>query len=177
MASLRKGKAYRDADKPPYTRKSKYRQKNFIKGIPGSKIVKFDDGNRKGVFTHVISIVSERSVNLRHNALEAARVSANKFLTTKLGNDNFFMKIKPYPHNIMRENPIAGGAGADRYSTGMSLAFGKPIGYAARVRAGQEVVYLKVNENNISLAKQAIKKMTSKLSGKYTVVISKAENN
>ena len=49
------------------------------------------------------------------------------------------MKVRVFPSHLMRENKQAQGAGADRVSQGMTLAFGIPIGRAARVRAGQAV--------------------------------------
>ena len=55
------------------------------------------------------------------------------------------MMIRIYPHHIMRENPLATGAGADRMSTGMKKSFGKTIGVAARVHKGQTLVTVNVN--------------------------------
>ena len=46
----------------------------------------------------------------------------------------YFFQLRIYPHHILRENPLAAGAGADRMSTGMKCAFGKPISVAARVK-------------------------------------------
>ena len=171
MAKIRPNKAYRQLDKPAYTRKSKYRRKSFVKGIPGSKIVKFNMGNRKGKFNYRISIFSKNDIIIRHNALESARVVANKYLTQKVGKENYFMKIKPFPHHVMRENPIAGGAGADRYSSGMRQSFGKPIGFAARVKEGQELVIVEVNKSNVDHAREALRKVSHKLPCKCRVEI------
>ena len=43
MAKLRKGVSYRHFERP-YTRKSKFRNKSFIKSVPVCKVVRFDMG-------------------------------------------------------------------------------------------------------------------------------------
>lgn len=63
----------------------------------------------------------------------------------------------------MRENPIAMGAGADRISDGMRLSFGRPIGTAARVSAGQKIMTLQVAKDFGALAKKALGQATLKL--------------
>ena len=55
------------------------------------------------------------------------------------------------------------GAGADRLSAGMQLAFGKPIARAARVKAGQELMYVDVMQAGVGTAKKALKKAAHKL--------------
>jgi len=174
MARLRSGKCYRAPKNKAYTRKSKYQKKSFVKGIPGSKIVMFDMGDRSNPerFAKKVSLIVDGDVQIRHNALEASRVAVNKHLNKKLGKKNYYFKIKAYPHHVMRENPIAGGAGADRYSTGMGKKpFGKPIGYAARLKKGQEIMYVRVNEHNIAHAKEALRKSSHKLPVKCRIVI------
>ena len=75
----------------------------------------------------------------------------------------FFMKIRPFPHHVLRENALATGAGADRFQTGMRQSFGKPVGTAARVRAGQCIAEIHVLKQNIQIAKLAFKKASYKL--------------
>ena len=41
MAKLRKAVAYRKVERP-YTRKSKYRQKSFVRATPNNLIVKYE---------------------------------------------------------------------------------------------------------------------------------------
>jgi large subunit ribosomal protein L10e len=71
----------------------------------------------------------------------------------------------------MRENPLASGAGADRFQTGMAKAFGKPIGRAARVKPGQKVASVYVTKEKIPVTKKALKRAMMKLSGKYKMQI------
>jgi len=108
-------------------------------GIPGSKIVQFDMGNLTDEFPLQLSLVVEEACQIRHTALEAARISINRRLLKDVGRLNYRLKIRVYPHHVLRENKQATGAGADRVSEGMRLAFGKAVGTAARVMKGQEI--------------------------------------
>ena len=68
------------------------------------------------------------------------------------------MKLLVYPHNVIREHKMASGAGADRVSRGMSLAFGKPISVAARLKPKQHVFMIKTSSANKQIAVDAMKK-------------------
>jgi large subunit ribosomal protein L10e len=114
-------------------------------------------------FDYTLNLLSKSHLQIRDNALESARQTANKVLESALGVAGFFMKVRPYPAQVMRENPLATGAGADRFSTGMQKAFGKPIGNAAVVKKGQVILEVRVNKNSIALAKKALKRAISKL--------------
>jgi large subunit ribosomal protein L10e len=57
-----------------------------------------------------------------------------------VGRSNFHFKVRIFPHHVLRENKQATGAGADRVSEGMRLAFGKAVGTAARVDANQKIM-------------------------------------
>lgn len=168
MAKLRKGVAYRQVQNP-YTRKSKYRRKAFIRSVPNSKIVKFDMGDLKTDFPAQFLLRSKQDVQLRHNCLESARKTALKLLETKLGKLNFKLKIRVYPHHILRENALASGAGADRMSTGMKMAFGKAVGIAARVFEDTAVMEVDVNNEHKKHAILALKRAYKKLPGSYTI--------
>ncbi len=161
---LRPGRTMRKLERP-YTRIS-YRnpRKGYVKGVPQPKIRMFEMGNKEGNFDTALYLIAKESGQIRHNALEAARVTANKFLEKKLGSSNYFLKILVYPHQVIREKPIAMGAGADRYSQGMRLAFGKPVGTAARVFVNHRIMVVKTNKQNVEIAKQALKKAASKIS-------------
>lgn len=156
MALLRKGKCYRKVVRP-YTRKSKYKSKAFIKTIPPHKIVKFDLGNLKKDFTEEVNLRSMDKIQIRHNALESARLVINRRLHNALGANGYHLKLRLYPHHILRENKILSGAGADRLSSGMKLAFGTPIGSAAQVKSNQIIFSVYVDSNNVNIAKDALK--------------------
>jgi large subunit ribosomal protein L10e len=162
MAKLRKGVAYRNLERP-YTRKSKYRKKNFVRASPHNLIARYETGDLKKKFDSVVLIIAEQDVQIRHNAIEAARKSSNRVLELKTGKVGFKLKVRIVPHHILRENPLASGAGADRMSTGMAHSFGKPIGLAARVYAGSPIFEINVDKSNLAIAKEAAKRIMSKV--------------
>ena len=97
-------------------------------------------------------------------------MAANKYLEGTVGKDSYFIKILVYPHHVMRENALATGAGADRFSDGMRRSFGKPIGQAARIRKEQKIFMVQVPENSEVFVKEAFERASKKLSGKYRMV-------
>jgi len=167
-------------DSPAYTRVSKNPSTSFITGIPGNKIFHFTMGNTSKKFNTEVSVVSQQKIQLRHNALESARVVANKKLEKDIGVKNYLFKIRVYPHHVMRENAIASGAGADRVQTGMRRAFGKPVGRAARVYVNQKVmsVFVKTagdEDENLLTVKKALKNALSKLPGEMRIVVERKD--
>jgi large subunit ribosomal protein L10e len=162
MTRLRPARAYRDL-KRPFTRKSKYRNRDYVGGVPGSKISLFDMGEKGMQFSHRVTLYSKNDILIRHNALEAARVTANKYLGKKMGKKAYHFKILIYPHHVMRENPLATGAGADRFSTGMKKSYGKSIGRAARVKNGQRLLWINIAEDKVPFAMEALRKAGHKL--------------
>ena len=119
---------------------------------------------------------SKDIVQIRDLAFEAARQTSNRFLERQIGKTDFFSKIRVYPHHILRENPLASGAGADRMSTGMKKSFGKNIGLAAQVKKGQVLYSLYVNEENIEKGRTALNKVVHKIPCKCSIVIEKIES-
>lgn len=172
MAKLRKAVSYRRIERP-YTRKSKYRKKNLVRATPHNLIVKYEMGDLKRKFAYRIDVNSKEPIQIRHNALEAARKSSNRLLEKKTGKTGFKLKIRVYPHHILRENPIAAGAGADRMSTGMKKSFGKPIGLAAQVRENQTIFEVHVDKANLATGKEAAKRISNKMPCKCQLIIGK----
>jgi len=161
--ALRPGKCYSRL-KRPNTRVSKHKpRKSYVKGVPYPKIRSFEVGKPKGEYKVRAFLVTKGAVQIRHNSLEAARISANKTLETRLGIDMYFMKVLVFPHHILRDNPIATGAGADRYQTGMRLSFGRPTSTAARVKRNQRIIEVRVSPGKEDVAKRALKVASSKI--------------
>ncbi len=152
-----------------------YVRREYMGGVPGSKIALFDMGNLKKDFPISLSLVAKEACQIRHNALEAARIFANRYLVQGVGRNNFYLKIRLYPHHVLRENKIASGAGADRVSSGMQHAFGKPVGTAARVKPGQKVLSVSIEEQNFEPTKEALRRASYKLPTPCKVVIDKGE--
>lgn len=162
MAKLRKFAAYQNLERP-YTRISKYTKKNYVRGgFPHMKIIKFDMGNPQKNFEGLVKLNVCRAMNIRHNALESARLTSNRFLEKSLGK-NFHLRIKVYPFHVLRENPLASGAGADRMSTGMKKSYGKSISSAARLKEGQTVIEVRVDKEHIKIGKEALSRSSKKL--------------
>ncbi len=168
MARLRKFVAYRNIERP-YTRISKFKTKSFIKTTRNIKIVRFNTGNLKKRFPYSYHLISKQSLQIRDNALESARQVCNRLLEKNLGTSAYCMQLRTYPFHILRENPLASGAGADRFSTGMQKSFGKPIGSAAQIKEGQKLFTVSVEKQNLSLAKEALNRARKKLPGSYTI--------
>ncbi|RXE56008.1 50S ribosomal protein L10e [Methanoculleus taiwanensis] len=158
-------KMYRNLAKKAYTRRE------YMGGVPGSKIVQFDMGNLREEFPIELSIEVMETCQIRHTALEAARISINRKLTKDVGRMNFHMKLRTYPHHVLRENKQATGAGADRVSEGMRLAFGKAVGTAARVERNQKIFSVWTTQQYVEKAKAAIRNGTYKLPSPARIVI------
>ncbi|MEJ2314225.1 MAG: 50S ribosomal protein L16 [Nitrospirota bacterium] len=139
-----------------------YTRKKFAKGFPPPKIVKFTMGNTKGTFEIEAKLVALKRAQIRHSALEAARIATNRILLEKLA-DQYLMQIRPYPHIILRENKMIFGAHADRLQQGMRRSFGKAIGTAARVEPDQTIITVKVKADAVETAKESLKRGSAKL--------------
>jgi large subunit ribosomal protein L10e len=171
MAKLRPASCHRRI-KRAYTRTSKYRRLSYIKGAPNHKIIHFDSGNRRyEMFPKTIVLNGEKAINLRHNAIEAARIVVTRQMSKTVGKFAFGLKLRVFPHHIIRENPIAMGAGADRMSQGMRSAFGKTISRAARLKPDQTIIQVYVQEENVKDAKRALEKASKKFGISCTIKI------
>jgi large subunit ribosomal protein L10e len=62
-----------------------YTRKDYIRKIPGSRIVQYDMGNLSGDFPLKVTLVVKESAHLSHNALEAARIASNRYMQRKAG--------------------------------------------------------------------------------------------
>ena len=152
-----------------------YVRRKYMGGVPGSKITIFDMGNSSVEFPVSLSLVATEACQIRHNALEAARIFANRYLVKGVGRKNFHLKIRLYPHHVLRENKLATGAGADRVSSGMRHAFGRAVGTAARVKRGQKMLTVAVEGDNVDQAKEALRRASYKLPTPCKIVIDKGE--
>lgn len=160
---LRPARCYRKLERPNTRISISKPRKSYVKGVPPSKIHRFNSGVDKPEFTVKMYLVIKNAVQVRNNALEAMRLSAMKELEKKAGADGYFVKILVFPHHVLRENPLATGAGADRFQTGMRKAFGRPIGTAARTKKNQRIMEAKVAPINEAVCMHALKIASSKV--------------
>jgi large subunit ribosomal protein L10e len=151
-----------------------YTSKKFAPGAPNVKVSRFTTGKSRTDYDYLLQLVSEGRVQIRHNALEAARVAANKKLTP-LGEENYFLRVVTYPFQILRENKLIATAGADRLQEGMRKAFGKPIGLAARVHVGSTILEVSVKAENLEKAKEAMHSAMAKLPMKTKVQVAQLQ--
>lgn len=166
---LRPARSVRYILSQPWARYSvKKPKKNYIKSLPHTSLMIFNMGMNRPTYDLLLTLDSEQAVQLRSNALEAARQVANKHLERELVN-NYYFTVVTYPHNVIREKKRATGAGADRLSQGMSLSFGSPSSIAARVKYGQTVMRLRTVSSAKDVARDALRRAASKLSGTYTI--------
>src|SRR3989441_13165830 len=147
---IMKGRNYRSPSGQAFTRMK------YIHGSPAPKVSKFNMGDLSTPFPRKVHLVAREHVQIRHNALESARVSANKVLTDRWGETGYRLQLCVYPHIILRENKMIATAGADRLQEGMRRAFGKPTARAARGENGQDLFIIYVPENGVETAKKAV---------------------
>jgi len=161
-------KNYRHVKNRAYTRKE------YAHGFPPPKIVKFTMGDTKAQFDIEAQLIATERVQIRHCALEAARVATNRVLMDKLIND-YYMVVHPYPHIILRENKMIFGAHADRLQQGMRRSFGAAVGTAAKVEVGQPIMTGRVKAAAAETAKESLKRGSAKLPIACKIVISKIQ--
>jgi large subunit ribosomal protein L10e len=140
-----------------------YTRREFMGGVPGNRILQYESGKPNGDFPVTLDLVLEERGQIRHTALEAMRITAVRALDTALGRENYYLKVRAYPHHVLRQNKQASGAGADRVSMGMRLAFGKAIGTAARTTPGQCILTVKVPARGFAAGKDAMRKAYNKI--------------
>ena len=151
-----------------------YTRKEYARGFPPPKIVKFTMGDTKATFEIEGQLIANERAQIRHSALEAARVATNRVLMDKLIND-YLMIVHPYPHVILRENKMIFGAHADRLQQGMRRSFGTAIGTAAKVEVGQPIMTVRVKAAAAETAKESLKRGSAKLPIPCRIVITKIE--
>jgi len=159
---------YREIDKPSYTRRE------YITGIPGSQIAQHKMGDIHADpddYPVQISLEVEEDVQIRHGSLESARLSANRHLIKEFGEGNYKMILRKFPHQVLRENKQATGAGADRVSDGMRLSFGKIVGTAARVQKGDRVFTAWCTVDQAPAVKEALRRAYNKMSPPCRIVV------
>lgn len=114
-------------------------------------------------------MVSNEYEQLSSEALEAARICANKYGISALktpqnphltygsrylvkiaGKEGFHLRVRAHPYHVVRINKMLSCAGADRLQTGMRGAWGKPNGSVARVNIGQILLSVRTRDNRKS---------------------------
>lgn len=156
-----------------YIRGQPTSRREFLGGVPASRITQFDMGNKNMDFPIQLSLIANEACQVRHNSLEAARISANRAMEKLAGSANYRLRVRVYPHVVIRENKQATGAGADRVSQGMRASYGKNVGTCARLDANQIVMTIDTMKQYLLQAKKALRKAGMKLSTSCSVNVEK----
>jgi large subunit ribosomal protein L10e len=159
-----------------YCKNKPYPKSRYNRGVPDSKIRIFDLGRKRASvddFPFCVHMVSDEYEQLSSEALEAARICANKYITKTSGKDSFHLRVRVHPYHVLRINKMLSCAGADRLQTGMRGAWGKPYGTVARVDIGQVLLSIRTKENNAAVVMEALRRSRYKFPGRQKIIISK----
>merc|ERR1712183_1083267 len=159
-----------------YCKNKPYPKSRFCRGVPDPKIRIYDLGSKKASvlsFPKHIVMVSDELEQLSSEALEAARICANKYMTKTIGKESFHLRIRCHPYHVTRINKMLSCAGADRLQTGMRGAYGKPQGLVARVRIGQPLMSVRVKDHHEAHAVEALRRAKFKFPGRRKIFTSK----
>merc|ERR1711883_7336 len=118
-------------------------------------------------------MVSDEYEQIGSEALEAARISANKYMAKQCGKDAFHLRIRTHPYHVTRINKMLSCAGADRLQTGMRGAFGKSYGTVARVKIGQILASIRCREGVSKHALEALRRAKYKIAGRQKIYASR----
>ncbi|EDO08604.1 putative ribosomal protein L10 [Babesia bovis T2Bo] len=158
-----------------YCKNKPYPKSRFCRGVPDAKIRIYDMG-LKGAdvddFPYAVHLVSGEYEQISSEALEAARICANKFMVKSGGKESFHIRIRVHPFHVLRINKMLSCAGADRLQTGMRRAFGKPNGVVARVDIGQILISVRTREALVPKAVEALRRAKYKFPGRQKIFIS-----
>ena len=150
--------------------------KKYAPGTPDIRIARFNTGASNSDYNLKLQLISKEKSQIRDNAIEAARVSANKSLTKHIGETSYKLSVKLYPHVVISENRMLATAGADRLQEGMRRAFGKATSLAARVKRGQCIMEIRVKKEHLEATKKALKGACVKLPGTPTIKVISLKN-
>ncbi|EAW72740.1 large ribosomal subunit protein uL16 isoform b [Homo sapiens] len=108
-----------------YCKNKPYPKSRFCRGVPDAKIRIFDLGRKKAKvdeFPLCGHMVSDEYEQLSSEALEAARICANKYMVKSCGKDGFHIRVRLHPFHVIRINKMLSCAGADRSTSQRSGA-------------------------------------------------------
>jgi len=116
-------------------------------------------------FPYCIHLISLEREHITSEALEAARICANKYVTKMAGKEAFHLRVRVHPYHVLRINKMLSCAGADRLQTGMRGAFGKPNGVVARVNFDQILISVRTKYANVPHVLEALRRAKMKFPG------------
>lgn len=144
--------------------------------MPDPKIRIYDVGMKRAdvdMFPYCVHLASWEKENVSSEALEAARIAANKYMVKFAGKDAFHLRVRVHPFHVLRINKMLSCAGADRLQQGMRGAFGRPTGTCARVQIGQILLSIRCKDNHAAVAAEALRRAKFKFPGRQKIVASR----
>ena len=81
--------------------KSMFYNKKYAPGTPNPKVARFTTGKFSDDYDYKLELVSLNRLQIRSNALEAARVAASKKLAA-VGEEACYLRVVSYPFVVMR---------------------------------------------------------------------------
>ena len=136
----------------------------------------YDLGRKKASvddFPFCAHLVCDEHQQITSEALEAARICANKYITKTSGKDSFHLRVRVHPFHVIRINKMLSCAGADRLQTGMRGAYGKPYDTVARVDIGQILLSVRTRDSNKAVVLEALRRSRYKFAGRQKIIVSK----
>merc|ERR1712142_112178 len=133
-----------------YCKNKPYPKSRFCRGVPDPKIRIYDLGSKKAsvlTFPAHVVMVSDELEQLSSEALEAARICANKYMTKNIGKENFHIRMRG--------------------------AYGKPQGLVARVKIGQPLMSIRIKPQHVAAAQEALRRAKFKFPGRQKIFVSR----
>ncbi|KAK1379379.1 hypothetical protein POM88_026123 [Heracleum sosnowskyi] len=146
-----------------------YLKSRYCRGVPAPKIMIYDVGMKKnGVdeFPFFVHLISWEKENVSSEALDAARIACNKYMTKFAGQDTFHLRVRVHPFHVMRINKMLSCAGAD----GMRGVSGKPLGTCAQVNNDQVLLSVCCKDTNSPHAQEALRRAKFKFPGCQKII-------
>eukprot|EP00792_Barthelona_sp_PAP020_P005641 TRINITY_DN2741_c0_g1_i1.p1 TRINITY_DN2741_c0_g1~~TRINITY_DN2741_c0_g1_i1.p1 ORF type:complete len:227 (+),score=46.02 TRINITY_DN2741_c0_g1_i1:28-681(+) len=159
-----------------YIKNKPYPKSDYLRGVPDARIRRFEIANKKAHIDHfpcAVHLISREREQVSSEAIEAARICANKYMITKTDREKYHIRIRVHPYHILRINKMLSVAGADRLQTGMRGAYGKPVGVIARVGMGSPLVSIRCKDEHCHHAVEALRRTRMKIAGKQEIIVSR----
>ncbi|GMK56802.1 hypothetical protein CspeluHIS016_0306420 [Cutaneotrichosporon spelunceum] len=159
-----------------YCKNKPFPKSRYNRGVPDPKIRIFDLGRKRASvddFPFCCHLVSDEYEQLSSEALEAARICANKYIVKNAGKEAFHLRVRVHPFHVIRINKMLSCAGADRLQQGMRGAWGKPYGKVARVNIGQVIMSIRCRDAHKPIIIEALRRARYKFPGRQKIIISK----
>ena len=166
---LRPARTCRTLKKVAWTRYSrKNPRKSYIKAMPHLGLHVYKMGKEKENYDTEYSLTARYPVQLRDNTIESSRQAVNKYLE-KMMLEQYTFRVLVFPHNVLRENKMIAGAGADRLQKGMRAAFGRTTDRAARLKKGQALFRIVTTKDKEIFVAEAYRRAKCKMSGAWKI--------